>query len=372
MFCPTCGARVADGASFCPRCGSRIAGRPDAPLASGGATTLEPGERRPRRRRALAIGVAIAAVAVVAVGIAVWLLVLAPRGRWVVSHAENVWTASPDELGSDDTALFTTLDLVNGIQVANLAPSAVPPLHPPGGAAVDYELSDRGAVTRVTTSYADGDPTVTDYALDDHGNTVSPTLPGDEAGYQISYDDQGRLKSASTSEGTTQTVTYASDGSYQITFTYEGGTREAWSYDGGGRAVSCDTFDSDGMRTGHTDYEDGFATYLVTYNPDGSVEREITGALGRDGQGRVVTLDLWDSAPAALPFTRLIFEYDEHGNICHVCAPWASEEVRNEYASRSGSGLVANDAYALELRFGYQWVEDPTPLVSLLGTSLTF
>ncbi|WP_455136315.1 zinc-ribbon domain-containing protein [Thermophilibacter sp.] len=359
MFCPRCGSELPDGARFCSRCGATLGG--EKPTAPTPAPAQQPTGPKPRRRRVVAVVAALLAV-LLAGGAAAWWFLLRPRPVWVRATTEPVWTA-PEAL---DGAISQDVIAQNMALAQTVAPQRTIWAYE----TTTCTYSDRGAILSETTT---GGGSIT-YGLDAEGNAVSSSgSPNGDFSDAHTYDDQGRLvrSESRTGSGTMATYAYADDGSCTVDY-YDGdGAKTATAvYDACGGFASQESFYSDGSHE-RREYDDGFLTHVTFEDAAGNTLLDTTLDLERDASGHVVAVTCPDGSWGALNppdvlFDRICFEYDENGCVSRMYAPWASPEARARYVASHGT--APNEDNVFDMRYTYERIDDPTPLVRLLAS----
>ena len=238
----------------------------------------------------------------------------------------------------------------------------------------EFTYSERGALTsRVQTLYGGAHPETYDYGLDACGNTSS--RPEDGLSLDIQYDGQQRPVVVTSSDGARTTYSYGEGGSYSyVTVGADGEVSERARFGADGKMVSRAVLGSHSADTTlELSYEGGFLTNASWVGGDGTVEAQVTGTLRRDGQGRVVEVTLSASGDAGqmeifgLDYCdRICFEYDEDGNISRCYAPWKSADAWRVFSSGDSPGVPSTET-VYDYRFEYERIDNPTPLVRVLG-----
>lgn len=376
MYCPRCGSQLPDGAKFCSRCGATLDGeRPAAPVP---APARRPAGSRPRRGRIVAI-VAAALVVLLAGGAAASWFLLRPRPVWVVTHAKNV---TLDAVTFDCLATRSASVGYAEVLLDYVHPSAFP--NRADDFSVIGQLDRTLGPSGATQGVSDGGP-VMDVVSDDHGNAVS--VPDDSEGrygsYEVTYDDRSRPERVSLGN-TYWAFSYGNDGSCTIEG-HRGGTAsndvmfEMRGVGADGVVEWIVSYDDDRGETRY-EYEDGFLRTVSTSDESGLETGRHTFELERDGAGyvtAVVSTDgYWgptvesveDGIGAGTLATRVCFEYDGDGNISRLYVPW--EPDGRDALKAEWDQSVPNEDVLADVRYTYQRVDDPTPLMRVIGGNL--
>lgn len=367
MFCPTCGSQLPDDAQFCGSCGTRLGGQ-DLNLTPAAGPM-------PKRRRAPIIAAIVAATVVVlaGVGFAAWWFLFRdatpePEPVYVCTESRYVTETSiyADENGPANTqAVIPASAYINYL---------APELNLRIVDSYEYERSECGALTKMTCVAELPDRTERieyAYELDKFGNTAAH--PDSGQSLSIEYDDQQRPVAVSDSYyGTRTTYSYDQDGSYSCERVGSDGQVVYRALtDSEGKMASMTQIDSyDGSRI-EAQYDEGFATSLRWMEADGSLVWEIQGTPVRDDAGRVTQIVLSVSAGDGEVmgldyYDRVCFEYDENGNISRCYAPWKSADVWQVFSDGDAPGVPSTET-VYDYRFEYERIDDPTPLVRVLG-----
>ncbi|MBM6676606.1 zinc ribbon domain-containing protein [Olsenella uli] len=365
MFCPRCGSRLPDGAKFCASCGTQLGEK-----SVGPAPAPAPAPQPKRRRRAPVVAAVIALVALLAGGgVAAWWFLLRPKPVYVCTKSEYVLKTS----SSAGIETFMAGALVPSSVCCNIY--IVPGLDTSNAFNWENDYSERGALMSRTQTFAlmDGAQSETyGYGLDECGNTSSRSMDG--VSVDITYDDQQRPVVVSGLGGGRTTYSYGDDGSYSyVTVDEDGGVLDRAQFGSDGKMVSRVTSYDSPDATLELSYEDGFLTNASWVGSDGTVEAQVTGTLRRDGQGRVAEVALsasGDTSRASIfgldYYDRICFEYDENGNISRCYAPWKSPDAWQVFSDGDTPG-VPDTENVYDYRLEYERIDNPTPLVRLLG-----
>lgn len=360
MFCPTCGSQLPDDAQFCGSCGARLGGQGLHPAA----------DPAPKRRRGLIIAATVAATVVVlaGAGLAAWWFLLRPDPVYVCTASRCV-TETSIYADSNNSALIAAV-----IPASAYIDYLAPELNLRIADSCEYDRSERGALTKMTCVAELPDRTERieyAYELDKFGNTAAH--PDSGQSLSIEYDDQQRPVTVSDSYyGTRTTYSYGQDGSYSCERVGPDGQMVYRALtDSEGKMVSMTQVDSyDGSRV-EVQYDEGFATSLRWMDGNGNLVREVRGTSLKDKAGRVIQIVLsvsaGDGEVMGLDYCdRVCFEYDENGNISRCYAPWKSADAWQVFSDGDAPGVPSTET-VFDYRFEYERVDDPTPLVRVLG-----
>lgn len=276
-------------------------------------------------------------------GVGAWLLLgRTPSSVWVptsvlVSHAPTD-SASPD--AQRDAALGTISIKVAWPDSPELLTMSR-----------SLTLDERGVAREVST---DGQ-TVQTTAIDAQGNATG--YPGSTLTRTVTYDDQGRptriVTEGSDSLVPVRTFAYGSDGSTTITYSYLDGQIDSVRYVGSDGVTDRWEYFTEGRLTRTDEYDDGILARSTLYDESGAATT-ATCQVERDAQGRVISVS--QSGPAEKPLFGIVrLAYDERGNVT---------------SARVFAPVDGTSQQVLGVDVTYREVEDPTPLVRVLGENL--
>lgn len=373
MFCPRCGSQLPDGARFCSRCGSTLGG--EKPVAPAPAPAQQPAGPKPRRRRVVAIVVAALAV-LLAGGGAAWWFLLRPQPVWVVTNTGNAWN---DSMSDGSEMIFANTTPYAYAVMLKACPDQM--LFTQFGT-TERVLGTDG-VTRSLTVNGQAESLETD----DHGNVVALVGRDDDVtatSYRVTYDDQGRPTRTDTLTGGALSgyvlYAYADDGSFVCDgYDESGSITQRRSVGADGVTDWIEVYD-EGQVAERYEYEDGGLSSLISYGTGGVETGRRSYELERDDSGRVTAIVSSDGYWGAMArsverfvlddttlATRVCLEYDENGNVARVYIPW---EPAARDALIAVVGLIPNEDTIVDMRYEYQLVDNPTPLVRVLRRNL--
>lgn len=348
MFCPKCGAQLADGAKFCPKCGTKIG--PSAQPAPAPQPSPEP-VPAPHKRRDPVVAIAASLVVLVGVGAFAWFMFFSPfqideqtfPDASLRAAVSATYDANHDGvLSRDEGKAVTDITLSGAVSLKGLGRAFpnVSTISVTGGQLSELDISDLGNLISLSI------PDEPVSSLDLSHNAKLQTLDATNA----------PIASLDISHNRELAHFYPSSDT-SVTGVEAAGLREVWVASQIEQATEGSNYSSSTLFEVHRDKDGRVTGNALSYEYEGGngYEKQVENSFEYDDQGRVVSEESTDYRFGS-DVTDTDYAYDDAGRLVsrtssYDSGTWSKDAYDYDDAERlvkitsSGSGSDYTSGY---------------------------